>query len=239
MQIKRKENRADDELRKINIELNPNIHADGSCIISVGNTKILCTAVFEEGVPRFLKGTKKGWVTAEYGMLPCATGDRNDRKRVMDSGRTKEIQRLISRAMRSCVDTTKLGSNQIKIDCDVLQADGGTRCASITGAMIALSLCVKKIMSDGKIDKNPILFNISAVSAGIFNGREILDLDYIEDSNAEVDMNFVINDKKEIIEVQGTAEGITFTKKQLDNMYDIGLSGCLELIKKQKEVLGD
>lgn len=229
------------ELREVKIETNVNKYAEGSCLISCGNTRVLCTATVEEKLPMFLKNTGKGgWVTAEYSMLPRATQDRVQRE--ITSGRpnsrSSEIQRLIGRSLRSCMNMKTLGERQIIVDCDVLQADGGTRCASITGGYVALYLAVQNLLKERKIKLNPIESTISAVSCGIYKGNTILDLEYEEDSNSEADVNFIVNDKDEIIEVQGTAEGKPFSYERLTEMYGLAIEGTKELIKKQKEALG-
>lgn len=235
----RPSNRKRNEIRSVNIETNVNMHAEGSCIISCGNTKVMCTASFENKVPPFLRGQGKGWVSAEYSMLPRATGTRVQREisNGKHSGRTMEIQRLIARSLRSCIDLEALGERQIIIDCDVLQADGGTRCASITGGFVALKLAINKLMKDRVLRENPIKYNIAAISCGIYKGMSIADIDYTEDSNCEVDMNFVMNDKEEIIEVQGTAEGKTFSFDRLSEMYSLAKEGIQNLIAEQNKVL--
>jgi len=228
------------ELRDVVIEANVNRYAEGSCIISCGNTKVLCTATVEEKLPMFLKNTGKGgWVTAEYSMLPRATQNRIQREvsTGKPNSRGVEIQRLIGRSLRSCMNMKLLGERQIIIDCDVLQADGGTRCASITGGYVALYLAVQNLLKNKIIKTNPIESMISAVSCGIYKGNTILDLEYEEDSNAEVDTNFIINNNGEIIEVQGTAEGKPFSIERLNEMYSLALEGTKELNKKQKDVL--
>lgn len=228
------------ELREVKIETNINKYAEGSCIISCGDTKVLCTATYEEKVPPFLKNTGKGgWVTAEYNMLPRATQDRviRDVNNHKPNGRGLEIQRLIGRSLRSAIDMKLLGERQIIIDCDVLQADGGTRCASITGGYVALYLAIQNLLKNNIIKKNPITSWVSAVSCGVYKGNTILDLDYEEDSNSEADVNFIMNDKQEIIEVQGTAEGKPFSFNRLSEMNDLATEGIKQLIEKQKEVL--
>lgn len=229
------------ELREIIIEPNVNKYAEGSCLISCGNTKVLCTATIEEKVPPFLKNAGKGgWVTAEYSMLPRSTCDRVQREISVGkpNSRSTEIQRLIGRSLRACMDMRALGERQIIIDCDVLQADGGTRCASITGGYIALNLAVKKLMKEKNLKISPINGMIAAVSCGIYKGNTILDLEYEEDSNSEADVNFVVNDKEEIIEVQGTAEGKPFSFARLEEMYKLAIEGSKILMEKQKQALG-
>ena len=209
--------RAADSLR--NIKITPNFlpHADGSCLIEYGNTKVICTASIDENVPPFLRGKEQGWVTAEYGMLPASTASRMRREAAAgkQSGRTQEIQRLIGRSLRAVVDMEKLGERQILIDCDVIQADGGTRTASITGAYLALELAVEKLIDQGKLKEIPIKSKVAAISVGKVHNELLLDLEYEEDSKADVDMNIVMNDKGEFIELQGTGEEATFTQAEL------------------------
>ena len=229
------------ELREVIIEPNVNKYAEGSCLISCGNTKVLCTATIEEKLPPFLKNAGKGgWVTAEYSMLPRSTCDRVQREISVGkpNSRSTEIQRLIGRSLRACMDMRALGERQIIIDCDVLQADGGTRCASITGGYVALYLAVKKLMKEKNLKISPISGMISAVSCGIYKGNTILDLEYEEDSNSEADVNFVVNDKEEIIEVQGTAEGKPFSFSRLEEMYKLAIEGAKILMEKQKQAIG-
>lgn len=239
--MSRPSGRKRNELREVIIEPNVNRYAEGSCLISCGNTKVLCTATIEEKVPPFLKNTGKGgWVTAEYSMLPRATHDRVQREisNGKPNSRSTEIQRLIGRSLRACMDMKALGERQIIIDCDVLQADGGTRCASITGGYVALSLAVRNLMRSRNLKINPITGMISAVSCGIYKGNTILDLEYEEDSNSDADVNFVVNDKEEIIEVQGTAEGKPFSFVRLEEMYKLAIEGAKILMDKQNEALG-
>jgi len=232
--------RATDEMRPISIDTNVTMHAAGSCIIRCGNTHVFCTASVEEKVPPFLRNAGQGWVTGEYGMLPGATGSRNRREAASgkQSGRTQEIQRLIGRSLRAGVDRLVLGERQITVDCDVLQADGGTRCASITGGFVALKLAVQKLMADGLVKEDPMPDHIAAVSCGIYAGQPVLDLDYAEDSDAGTDANFVMNGSGGIIEVQGSAEGAVFTRAQFNEMADLAEKGVAELIAAQKAVLG-
>jgi ribonuclease PH len=215
------------------------MHAEGSVLVEFGNTKVLCNASVEERVPGFLKGKGQGWVTAEYGMLPRSTGERMGREasRGKQGGRTLEIQRLIGRSMRAAVDLAGLGERTITIDCDVIQADGGTRTASITGAFVALSDAVNSLLASGKIPTNPIIGTIASVSVGIYQGTPVLDLDYAEDSNAETDMNVVMNDAGAFIEVQGTAEGHAFHMHELQAMLDLAKSGIEQLIQAQGKAL--
>ncbi len=211
--------------------------ADGSCLIATGKTRVICTASVEEGVPPFLRNTGRGWVTAEYAMLPASTGRRKQRDGIKKDGRSVEIQRLIGRSLRQAVDMTKLGERTITLDCDVLQADGGTRTASITGAYVALVLAVNKLMQNGLIDQNPIIGQVAAISAGIVDDQPMLDLCYVEDSNAQTDMNLVMNQRGEFIELQGTGEGRAFTNLELNAILDMGRSGVRSLMRVQREVL--
>ena len=227
-----------DELREIKIETNVNNYAEGSCIISFGNTKVLCTATVEEKVPPFLRNSGSGWVTAEYSMLPRSTHSRNQRdaNRKSPNGRGLEIQRLIGRSLRAAIDLQKLGERQIIIDCDVLQADGGTRCASITGGFVALSLAIKKLIWEKKLDKSPIIHSIFAVSCGIVNGMSVLDLDYDEDSKCDTDINFVLSSDK-IIEIQGTAEDAPFSFEELTQMYELAKKAGEEISQIQDNAI--
>jgi len=226
-------------MRDISFEKNVNIHADGSCLVKFGNTHVLCLATIDEKVPHWLKNTGKGWVTAEYGMLPRSTNTRMDREAAKgkQSGRTQEIQRLIGRSLRSIIDLENLGERQIKIDCDVIQADGGTRTASISGGFVALYLAINKLVNNYNLTK-PIIKNyIGAISAGVVNNKTILDLDYQEDSAAQVDANFVINDKKEIAEIQVTGEESFFNEKEFNEMFNLAKIGISKIIENQKKVL--
>ena len=226
-------------MREISFEKNVNIHADGSCLVKFGNTHVLCLATIDEKVPHWLKNTGKGWVTAEYGMLPRSTNTRMDREAAKgkQSGRTQEIQRLIGRSLRSIVDLSNLGERQIKIDCDVIQADGGTRTASISGGFISLYLAIEKLKNNYNLQK-PIIKNfIGAVSTGIVENKSILDLDYNEDSAAQVDANFVICDSDEISEIQVTGEEFFFNDNQFTEMFTLAKIGVKEIISKQKEAL--
>jgi ribonuclease PH len=227
--------RAPDKLREIKITRNYICHAEGSVLVEFGNTKVICTASIEESVPSFLRGKEKGWLTAEYGMLPRSTGQRMRREaaQLKQSGRTMEIQRLIGRALRAVVDMTKLGERTIVVDCDVIQADGGTRTASITGGYVALSDAIKKLQADGLLKENPIQAKVASISVGIYEGTPVLDLDYAEDSNAETDMNVVMNDTGDFIEVQGTAEGHPFSHDELNQMLDLARKGITELFGHQ------
>ena len=226
-------------MREISFEKNVNIHADGSCLVKFGNTHVLCLATIDEKVPHWLKNTGKGWVTAEYGMLPRSTNTRMDREasKGKQSGRTQEIQRLIGRSLRSIVDLSNLGERQIKIDCDVIQADGGTRTASISGGFISLYLAIEKLKNSYNLQK-PIIKNfIGAVSTGIVENKSMLDLDYKEDSKAQVDANFVICDSDEISEIQVTGEEFFFNDTQFTEMFSLAKIGVKEIISKQKEAL--
>jgi ribonuclease PH len=234
-----RKDRSFNQMREISFEKNVNIHADGSCLVKFGNTHVLCLATIDEKVPHWLKNTGKGWVTAEYGMLPRSTNTRMDREAAKgkQSGRTQEIQRLIGRSLRSIVDLSNLGERQIKIDCDVIQADGGTRTASISGGFISLYLAIEKLKNNYNLQK-PIIKNfIGAVSTGIVENKAILDLDYKEDSRAQVDANFVICDSDEISEIQVTGEEFFFNDTQFNEMFSLAKIGVKEIISKQKEAL--
>lgn len=233
--------RKPDQLRQIQFTRNYTKHAEGSVLVCFGDTKVICTASVEEGVPRFLRGQGKGWVTAEYGMLPRSTGDRMAREasRGKQGGRTLEIQRLIGRSLRAVVDLEKLGERNITIDCDVIQADGGTRTASITGGYIALVDAINHIAKDEPSVKNAIIGQLASVSVGIYQGTPILDLDYPEDSSAETDMNVIMNSENKFVEIQGTAEEATFSMDELQQMLALATSGIQTLIQKQNEVLND
>lgn len=239
--MERPNNRAADEMRPVKIIPGFVKHPDGSVLIEVGDTRVLCSAFHEEKVPPFLKGTGTGWVTAEYSLLPASTITRTPREvnKGKVSGRTSEIQRLIGRALRGIVDLNALGERTIWIDCDVIQADGGTRTASITGAFVALFLALKKIKDDGVIDKIPLKDYVAAISVGIHEGVPILDLEYVEDSNAEVDMNIVMTGSGEFVEVQGTGEGRPFSRQELEDMLALAAKGINELIAMQKEIVGE
>ena len=226
-------------MREVSFEKNVNIHADGSCLVKFGNTHVLCMASIDEKVPHWLKNTGKGWVTAEYGMLPRSTNTRMDREAAKgkQSGRTQEIQRLIGRSLRSVIDLGNLGERQIKVDCDVIQADGGTRTASISGGFVALYIAIEKIKKNYNLQK-PIIKNfIGAISAGIIDNKPLLDLDYIEDSKAQVDANFVICDSGEISEIQVTGEEFFFSDDQFNEIFKLAKKGIEEIIKAQKSVL--
>ncbi len=232
--------RRDDELRPVTIVPGFTRHAEGSVLISCGDTQVLCTASVEDRVPRFLRGGNEGWVTAEYGMLPRSTGSRMAREaaRGKQGGRTLEIQRLIGRSVRAVVDRAALGERTVTLDCDVIQADGGTRTAAITGAYVALAEACRWLVERGKIDASPIHGQVAAVSVGIVGTLPVLDLDYVEDSVAETDMNVVMNDGGGFIELQGTAEGHAFRRDELDRLLELAEKGILELMQSQREALG-
>ena len=232
--------RKPDALRPIRITRSYTRHAEGAVLIECGDTKVICTASVLEKVPPHKKGSGEGWVTAEYGMLPRSTGTRTDREaaRGKQSGRTQEIQRLIGRSLRAVVDLQKLGERTIHIDCDVIQADGGTRTASITGAYVALADAVNWLLNEGKIAETPLLDHVAAISVGIYQGVPVLDLDYAEDSDCDTDMNVVMTGQGGLIEVQGTAEGATFSRKELGQLLDLAESGIGQLVTAQTETLG-
>jgi ribonuclease PH len=229
-----------DQLRTLVIERNFTRHAEGSVLIRMGDTHVLCNASVEESVPPFLRGKGQGWVTAEYGMLPRSTHTRSAREAAKgkQTGRTQEIQRLIGRSLRAVVDLKALGERQITLDCDVLQADGGTRCASITGAWIALWDACEKLVAAGKLPENPVRDHVAAISVGIYKGAPVLDLDYPEDSGCDTDMNVVMTGAGGIVEVQGTAEGEPFTRAQMDQLTNLAAAGIAQLIAAQKSALG-
>jgi len=236
----RPSNRAADELRPIRITRQFTKHAEGSVLVEFGDTRVICTASVEERVPPFLKGKGRGWVTAEYGMLPRATHTRSSREasRGRQDGRTMEIQRLIGRALRAVLDLEALGERTITLDCDVIQADGGTRTAAITGSFVALADAVRHLINKKSFKKNPLHGQVASVSVGIFQGTPVLDLDYAEDSEAETDMNVVMNDAGAFIELQGTAEGHAFRIEELQAMLELARGGIERLLRKQREVLG-
>ena len=233
-------NRTATQIRPVKISRNYTKNADGSVLIECGDTKIICTASVSEKVPLFLKGKNQGWLTAEYGMLPCSTHERIQREaaRGKQSGRTMEIQRLIGRSLRAIVDLNMLGERTIQIDCDVIQADGGTRTASITGAFVALHDAVESLLYQQLIETSPILDHVAAISVGIYQGTALLDLDYQEDSACDTDMNVIMTGNSGIVEIQGTAEGMVFTRNELNQMLDLAESGVQKLISVQKMVLG-
>jgi ribonuclease PH len=232
--------RAPDELRALGFDRSFTRHAEGSVLVSFGDTRVLCTASVESGVPSFLRGSGQGWVTAEYGMLPRATHTRSAREasRGKQTGRTQEIQRLIGRALRAVVDMKALGERTITLDCDVLQADGGTRTAAITGSFVALSDAIDVLLQRREIQQNPLHGQVAAVSVGIYNGQAVLDLDYAEDANAETDMNVVMNSGGAFIEIQGTAEGHAFRRHELDQLLDLAAHGIARLHAAQNIARG-
>ncbi|MGB0956995.1 MAG: ribonuclease PH [Litorivicinus sp.] len=231
--------RAVDQLRDVKIERQFTCHAEGSVLISIGRTKVLCTATVEEGVPRFLRGKGQGWVTAEYGMLPRSTHTRMGREaaRGKQQGRTVEIQRLIGRSLRAMIDLKKLGERQIIVDCDVLQADGGTRCAAITGAAVAVVDALNGLQRDKLLNDDPVIGMMAAISVGVFKGTPVLDLDYDEDSSADTDMNVIALEGKGLVEIQGTAEGEVFDRTQLNQLLDLAESGTQGLFEAQRAAL--
>jgi len=231
--------RAADQLRPMKFTRNFTKHAEGSVLVECGDTKVICTATVVQGVPRFLKGKGQGWITAEYGMLPRSTHSRMDREaaRGKQGGRTVEIQRLIGRSLRAALDLKKLGEYTITIDCDVIQADGGTRTASISGGFVALADAVKALVESKKVKENPIVSQIAAISVGVYQGTPVLDLDYPEDSSAETDMNVIMNDKGGFIEIQGTAEGEAFSDEHMMGMLSVARKGINEIMEMQRTVL--
>ena len=233
-------NRKNNQIRPISIKRNFNINADGSCLICLGNTKVICTATFETEVPPWLKNKESGWLTAEYGMLPASTNSRNRReaKHGKQTGRTVEIQRLIGRSLRTVLDLSAFPSGQFIIDCDVLQADGGTRTASITGAYVALALAVKKLLKKNILTKNPIKDSLAAISCGVVNGKTLVDLDYNEDSMADVDANFVFAKKMGVSEVQISGEKTTFNLKTVSQMLKLSLESTKEIFRLQEKIIG-
>ena len=233
----RRDGRHAGDLRPTTIELHPVAYAEGSCLISTGNTRVLCAASVDESVPDWRASSGKGWVTAEYGMLPRATHTRSSRERKGAKGRTQEIQRLIGRSLRSVTDLDALGPRTIILDCDVLQADGGTRTAAVTGASVALALACRHLVGEGLLSRNPLRELVAAVSAGIHDGTPVLDLDYYEDSRAQVDMNLVATEGGKLVEVQGTAEGDPFSREELQESLVLGLEGIRALVLAQKKAL--
>jgi len=231
--------RALNQLRDVEIIRHYTKHAEGSVLVKFGDTHVLCTASVDEKVPGFLKGKGQGWVTAEYGMLPRSTGSRMDREAAKgkQSGRTQEIQRLIGRSLRAIIDLEKLGERSIQIDCDVIQADGGTRTASITGAYVALHDAISTLLKSGKISESPLKGSVAAVSVGVYQGKPVLDLDYIEDSDCDTDMNVVMTGNGGFVEIQGTAEGEPFERDAMDAMLDLAAHGIKQLTSKQNEAL--
>ena len=230
--------RKNDEMRNVSIEAGVTRHAEGSCLIKCGDTQVLCTASIDGRIPFWMKNSGLGWVTAEYGMLPRATHSRGRREaKTGQSGRSQEIQRLIGRALRACVDRSALGERQIVIDCDVLQADGGTRCASITGGWVALRLAANELLNSGQITADPVRDHVAAVSCGIYGGQPILDLDYPEDSEASVDGNFVMTSAGRLVEVQTSAEGETFSRDEMSALLDLAGRGAEALVAAQKDAI--
>ena len=235
----RQDGRLPEQARPVSIVTDFVRTAAGSCLIATGNTRVICTASVEEGVPPFLRGKSQGWVTAEYAMLPASTGQRKKRDGIKKDGRSVEIQRLIGRSLRQAIDLTKLGERTITLDCDVLEADGGTRTASITGAMVALTLAIDKLLREGKLLQSPIIHQVAAVSVGVVDDVPCCDLCYVEDSAAQVDMNLVMNEKGEFIELQGTGEGRAFTTEELHSLLHYGKCGIEQLMAAQREALGE
>ncbi len=233
--------RQPDQMRSVKFTRNYTMHAEGAVLVEFGNTKVLCTASVDDNIPRWMKGSGKGWVTAEYGMLPRSTTERMGREaaRGKQGGRTMEIQRLIGRSLRAAVDMEKLGERTITLDCDVIQADGGTRTASISGAFVALNDAILQLMQAGKLDESPLLHAIASVSVGVYQGTPVLDLDYAEDSNAETDMNVVMTEDGGFIEVQGTAEAKPYSRAQMNDMLKLAESGIQQIITAQQQALRD
>lgn len=235
----RHDGRKFNELRKITIDPFYLSTVPYSVLISMGNTRVLCCATLDKGIPNWLRGQNKGWVTAEYGMLPRCSNERIQRERKTVSGRTQEIQRLIGRSLRASIDLVKLGEKQIMIDCDVIQADGGTRTASVTGGFVALNILINDLLMKGELKENPIIENVCAISAGIVDGEAVIDLDYKEDSTAEVDMNMIMTASMKLVEVQGTGEGKTFSRTELDNILTLGEKSVPQMIKTQNQALAE
>ena len=239
MKQSRPSGRRPDQLRRVVITRNYIMHAEGSVLIEFGDTKVICTASVEDKVPGFLKGRGQGWLTAEYGMLPRATNTRNEREaaRGKQSGRTQEIQRLIGRSLRAVVDLSLLGERTVQIDCDVIQADGGTRTAAITGAWIAVRDAVNGLRASGALTSDPLTDQVAAISVGMFEGQAVLDLDYAEDSNCDTDMNIVMTGAGHFVEVQGTAEGVAFTRAQMDALLGLASDGIADLVRQQRAAI--
>lgn len=237
--FERPDGRRADELRPVTIEPDFVRTAAGSALVTVGGTRVICTATVEERVPGWLEGSGEGWVTAEYGMLPASTGERKkrDAARGRPDGRTVEIQRLIGRALRQAVDRARLGERTVWVDCDVLEADGGTRCAAITGGYVALALALRRLRAEGRLATDPLVCSIAAVSCGVVDGRALLDLDYSEDSRAEVDMNVVMSDASDVVEIQATAERTPFSRARLDELLELAARGCQQLRAAQEAAL--
>ncbi len=234
----RLDQRKSDEIRKVNIRPEVILHAEGSVEIEMGLTRVICTASVEPNVPKWLSGSGQGWVTAEYGMLPRSTHSRMHREKAASSGRTQEISRLIGRSLRAAVDLKTLGERMITVDCDVIQADGGTRTASITGGFVALALALNFLKNQGAFTQIPLKNYVAAVSVGLMQQQVLLDLNYEEDAACCTDMNFVITDQEKFVEIQGTAEGTAFSKEQMDDMSMLAIKGCRELFIKQAEIVG-
>ena len=232
--------RAAGQMRTVSFTKDFTKHAEGSVLVAFGDTKVICTASVDNRQPRWIRDENQGWVTAEYGMLPRSTHGRMDREaaRGKQSGRTQEIQRLIGRSLRACIDLQKLGPRTITLDCDVIQADGGTRTASISGAFVAIQLAINELINNGTLDENPIHQNVAAISVGIFNGTPVLDLDYAEDSSAETDMNVVMDQAGRFIEIQGTAEGAPFSRDEMNALLALAEQGIKEIIAAQNAVIG-
>ncbi|MBP5215562.1 MAG: ribonuclease PH [Alphaproteobacteria bacterium] len=235
----RKNSRTAEQMRPLEITTGVNLYAEGSCLIKCGNTKVLCTASVADAVPAWLKGQERGWITAEYSLLPRATQTRVARETKGVGGRTHEIQRLIGRSLRAVTDLSAMPEICIQIDCDVLQADGGTRTASISGGFVALYLALQKLVSEGKLPRNPIREYVGAISCGICGGEAVLDLDYEEDSHADADTNFVLTESGRIVEIGATAEGATFSEAEFNELFRLAKSGIRQIIKEQKRVLGE
>jgi len=235
----RNDGRAPADLRPVRITIDTYGYAEGSALIEMGKTRVLCAASVEEGVPQWLRGQQRGWVTGEYALLPRSTAQRTRRERNGVSGRTQEIQRLIGRALRAAVDLSALGERTLTLDCDVLQADGGTRTAAITGAWVALREAIDRLLANGELDTDPIQSQVAAVSVGLYRGVPILDLDYAEDSSAETDMNLVMDGEGRLIEIQGTAEGHPFTRAELDSLLELGAAGIRTIQAAQRAALED
>ena len=231
-------NRTDEQMRNLEIIPNVNLYAEGSCLIKCGNTHVMCTASIEKNIPEWLKGQGRGWITAEYALLPRATQTRVARETKGVAGRTQEIQRLIGRSLRAVVDLKEMPDISIVIDCDVLQADGGTRTASISGGFVAMYLALQKLVKNGDLPRNPIREFVGAISCGIYQGNPILDLDYSEDSHADADTNFVLTESGRIVEIQATAEGATFNENEFNELLRLAKSGIHQIIREQKRVLG-
>ena len=238
MQVNRANGRAADELRPVKLTRGVMKHAHGSCLAEFGDTRVLCAATIEEGVPGWRKGAKAGWVTAEYAMLPASTGKRCKREHANRKGRSMEIERLIGRSLRTVVNMKALGEYTVTVDCDVIQADGGTRTASITGGFVALYLCIRRLLLEKKLKTNPIREYVAAISCAIHEGEKIVDVDYEEDSHAQADMNFVLTESGKIVEIQGTAEGNPFDEDAFKELLGLARGGIAKLIEKQREALG-